>query len=113
MPCRDTIPHLRILQSQFGFAGLEVIGIAYENGGTRQEQAHPVVPASQQLNTNYRHLLGNGQTCPVWTDFAVRFIPTLVLLDENGMIVWRHEGQLGRPQVEELELLLKRRLNVR
>jgi thiol-disulfide isomerase/thioredoxin len=111
--CRDPITHLRILQSQYGWAGLEVVAIAYENGGSHQEQAHRVLGVSQRLQTNYRHLLGGGRQCPVWNDFGVRHIPTLILLDENGWILWRHEGQLERPQLEQLELLIKHRLGVR
>jgi hypothetical protein len=32
------------------------------------------------------------------------------LLDENGWILWRHEGTMNAYEREELELLIKRRL---
>jgi thiol-disulfide isomerase/thioredoxin len=112
VPCRETIPHLRILQTQYGRAGLEVIGIAYESGGTFEEQARRVQSVAARLQTNYLLLMGGGSQCPVRTQFNVRAIPTLVLLDENGWIVYRHEGLLDRYHLEELELIIRRRLGL-
>jgi thiol-disulfide isomerase/thioredoxin len=113
VPCRETIPKIRTLQARFGSQGLEVVGIAYETGGTPQEQAHRVNALSQRLQANYRQLLGTGSQCPVKTQLNIQFVPTLVLLDENGWILWRHEGQPDRASWEELDRLIQRRLNVR
>lgn len=112
-PCRETIPHLRTLQNQHGWAGLEVIGVAYEAGGTPQEQAHRVATACQKLQTNYRQLLGANPNCPVREQFGVRFIPHMVLVDDQGFIVWRHEGGFTRNDLQQLDLLIKQRLGVR
>ena len=38
MPCQQAIPHLRMLQSQYGAHGLEIVGLAYENEAPRMEQ---------------------------------------------------------------------------
>jgi thiol-disulfide isomerase/thioredoxin len=113
VPCLHTVPHLRILQEKHGWAGLEVIAIANERATTDEEKAHKVAGMASRLNTNYRLLLDGGNACPVRRDFAVQYLPTLVLLDENGWIVWRHEGQLSKPELEDLELLIKRRLGER
>jgi thiol-disulfide isomerase/thioredoxin len=109
LPCRETIPHLRILQNQYGSAGLEVVGIACEGAGSFDEAAKKVQSVGQRLNINYRQLM-SGDNCPVRGQFNIRAIPTLILLDENGWILWRHEGTMNAYEREELELLIKRRL---
>lgn len=109
-PCLRAIPHLNIFQEKYGVYGLNVVGIAYEEG-TPEQQARKVERIRGRLRVNYTLLLGggNGQRCPVRTQFAVRAFPTLVLIDETGRILWRSEG-LQKPQLTELDLLLRRRL---
>lgn len=110
--CLHSVPHLNILQRTYGPAGLEVVGIAYEEG-TPMEQAQKVNRVRQRLQINYRLLLGSDRAqCPVRTQFGVINWPTLVLLDESGRIVWRSEG-LEAPQIKELDTIIKQRLNVR
>jgi thiol-disulfide isomerase/thioredoxin len=112
MPCRKTIPHLRMLQSKYASAGLEIIGIAYEHNSTFEEQARVVRLESQKLWINYRLLMGSGYQCPVRNSFAIRSYPSLVLVDENGRIIWRHEGQLSQYELDELDLIIRRRLGM-
>jgi thiol-disulfide isomerase/thioredoxin len=113
VPCLHTVPHLRILQEKYGWAGLEVISIACEKGMTHEEKAHKVAGMCSRLQTNYRLLLDGGDACPVRRDFSVQYFPTLVLVDENGWVVWRHEGQLARSELEDVELRIRRRLGVK
>jgi thiol-disulfide isomerase/thioredoxin len=109
--CLHAIPHLNILQQRYGRYGLEVVGVAYEDG-TALEQVQKVNRVRQRLEINYRLLMGSDRlTCPVRTQFAVSHWPTLVLLDENGRIIWRGEGLEG-PQIRELENVIKQRLGV-
>lgn len=107
MPCRRTLPTLKGLQTKYGSQGLEVIGIAYEHGGTPQEQAHKVNGVCQNLLINYRQLLGSGPNCVVRNQLRVQGYPTLILLDDQGNILWRHAGELGRTDAEELERLIQ------
>jgi thiol-disulfide isomerase/thioredoxin len=111
-PCLEEIPHLKILQQNYRTAGLQVIGIAYEDGGTPQEQRRRVDDFCQVKEINYKVLMGSAN-CPVFAQFGIRVYPTLVLLDENGWIVWKHEGGLNRDELDELEGAIKRRLGVR
>jgi len=110
-PCVQSVPHLQAIQIRY--PAVEVIGIAYEHGGARQEQVNRVNAMCQRLKTSYRQLLGSGQGCPVQSQFDVRAYPTMVLLDENGEIIWRHEGLLDSTTREDLELLIQRRLGMR
>jgi thiol-disulfide isomerase/thioredoxin len=111
-PCLDAIRHLAIWQQSYGPYGLEVVGIAYEEG-TPQERVQKVNRVRQRLGINYRLLMGGDRaTCPVRTQFGVLAFPTVVLLDETGRIIWRSEG-LGPDQIREVEIILKQRLGVR
>ena len=57
----------------------------------------------------YPTLLSGGSNCPVQAQFDVHAFPTLILLDENGDIVWRKEG-LSPRDYEELKLEIYKRL---
>jgi thiol-disulfide isomerase/thioredoxin len=112
IPCQQTIPHLNILQERYGDKGLEVVGIAYEQG-LPQYHADQVRRVAQRTKINYTLLLGGDRlTCPVRTQFRVSVWPTLFLLDQNGRIIWQETG-LDRNKVTELELLIRSQLNQR
>jgi hypothetical protein len=109
-PCLDAIRHLNIWQQTLGPFGLEVVGIAYEQG-TPEERSQKVSRVRQRLGINYRLLMGSERDCPVRTQFGVLAYPTLVLLDDQGRIIWRSEG-LGPDQLREVESIIKQRLGV-
>jgi thiol-disulfide isomerase/thioredoxin len=112
LPCRQAIPSLKILQERYGRFGLEVVGIAYEDG-TLPEQIRKVQNVRENLGINYQLLLGSDiYTCPVKAQFAIDKFPTLVLIDQNSRIIWRSEG-LDNYKIQELEMLIKQQLNVR
>lgn len=113
IPCQHAIPHLCALSDRYGSRGLQVVGIAYEDGPPAA-QAEKVERVRQRLRIKYPLLLGGGDggPCPVSTQFAVHAFPTLVLLDDTGRILWRSEG-LERPQLSELETILRQRLGSR
>jgi thiol-disulfide isomerase/thioredoxin len=109
LPCRQAIPHLNILHESFGPYGLEVIGIAYEDG-TPTQRVEKVNRVCKISNVRYRMLMGADRyTCPVRVQFAVNSYPTLVLLDENGRIIWRGEGNYPE-HFQELDIILRQRL---
>jgi thiol-disulfide isomerase/thioredoxin len=110
--CVQAIPNLNILQSRYGGQGLEVIGLAYEEGSP-QEQIRKIERLSKipGKRIDYRVLLGGDrQTCPLLKQFEISCWPTLVLLDESGTIIWRNEGSLDQPKSQDLELLIRQKL---
>lgn len=112
--CLHAIPHLNALQDRYGPNGLEVIGIAYEEGSPA-EQAQKVNRARQRLGIRYRVLLANdtaGSPCPVKAQFGVSQFPTAVLLNERGRIIWRSEG-MTPPQQRELDVIIRQQLAMR
>jgi thiol-disulfide isomerase/thioredoxin len=113
LPCLHAIPHLRIAQERYGPAGLDVVGIAYEQAGEPAEQAKRVRAAAERHYINYTLLLGGGGNCPVRTQFGVTRLPTLVLIAENGAILWRHEGRMDRQHLDDLDGTIRHWLGTR
>ncbi len=116
-PCRATIQnHLIPLADRYGRLGLEVIGIDYEDASvyqTFQDQQQAVASFAGRYRINYRILMGSGwETCPVRKQFAVGPLPTLVLINEQGQIIWRSEG-LSDVQYESLKVIIKKELGIR
>jgi hypothetical protein len=104
---------LKSLQESYGQWGLEVLGIAYEQGPFA-EQVQRVQQVKGRLGINYRLLLGSDQPqdpCPVRKQFQVRAFPTLILL-QNDQIIQSWEG-LDRQEWQELEALIRQRLGVK
>jgi thiol-disulfide isomerase/thioredoxin len=111
-PCRAAIPHLVQMQRQYGQQGLDVIGIAYEEG-TTEEQTRKVKATRDRMGINYRLLLGaDADRCPVKSQMAVSGFPTLILVDEYGNMLWRSEG-LDSAKARQLDGEVRRRLGLR
>jgi thiol-disulfide isomerase/thioredoxin len=112
IPCRQAIPEMIDLQARYGAFGLDVVGIAYEEEGTPQEQVQRLKGLRDRMGVNYRILVGDMNTCPVKSQFGVTNFPTLVLLDEVGRILQVSQGLTGAKK-QQLEAEIKWRLGVR
>ena len=113
--CVVGITPLRILQDTYGPSGLEVIGIAYERGGTLPEQARAILGVRDRKKINYQLLLGGDNArgpCPVRTQFGVTALPTLVLLDANNRIIWRESGRLDENKLHDLKIVIESQLRL-
>jgi thiol-disulfide isomerase/thioredoxin len=95
-PCRDAIPHLVELQKRYGAKHLRVIGIAYEQAPA-ERRASLVSDTGRKLNVNYPLLIGPTETpCPLREALHVQVYPTMVLLDREGRVLWRQEGNTAQ-----------------
>lgn len=112
LPCIESIPYLRKLHNDFGPSGLEVVGIGYEMGSAHPAPTAQLRQLAQKHQANYLQLQGAGSDCPVSRQFGVTALPTIVLVDENGWILWRHVGMLDAYRHQELELLVRQKLDV-
>ena len=112
-PCREALRFMVALDRQYRRHGLDVVGIAHEEGTLAQKQA-AVRQARTQYGINYPLLLSGGGTgpCPVLRQFGVEDLPTLVLLDGSGKIVWKARG-LNDYHKRMLEIEIQRRLGQR
>jgi len=113
MPCREAIWHLNAINNVYHDYGLEVIGIAEEQGDAG-DHVRKVNSIRQRQGINYRLLLGGGvdHECPVRTEFGIKNYPTLVLLDDGGRILWRSEG-LSEAKLRELDGIIRQQLRIR
>jgi hypothetical protein len=112
---RNDLAHvhqLRDLQTVYGSYGLEVVGIAYEDG-TLNEQVRNVRPVRGRYTINYTTILGGpADTCQVKKQFDVTQLPTLILLDEQGKIIYRADPS-EKTQLQELEAEIRKQLGVK
>jgi len=93
-PCHEAMPHLVELQKRLESDGVQVLGIAYEEGSFQQRQ-EKVAAAVERYDINFPILLGTAQgaeSCPVRKSLGVRVYPTLVLVDRAGRVLWRDQG---------------------
>jgi thiol-disulfide isomerase/thioredoxin len=105
-PCVRAVPEVSRLHATYAGSGLEVIGVACERGSPA-ENAGRVRSARQKLGIPYRLILADAANGVAAQDqFHVNALPTLILLDGEGVILWR-----GSPeQMRELEGTIRRRL---
>jgi thiol-disulfide isomerase/thioredoxin len=112
-PCVASIKDLVALQSQYGPEGLEVIGIATESAGSFAKDRDRVVRLANVMHTNYRMLLNSGPGSQSILDrFGVHSVPTLLVVNERGDILWRHAGLMSASDKEALEHLIRRELRM-
>jgi thiol-disulfide isomerase/thioredoxin len=112
-PCRETMPILNRLNTQYGSRGLEIVGIALEAGQNERKEADAVNKLCTSMQVNYRQLMGRSAALDVGKQFKVEGLPTLLLLDEHGYIRWQHLGRPDAAKVAELERLIQTQLNNR
>ncbi len=107
LPCKKAIPVLTDLQSRYGSAGLEVVGVVCDTTGTR-ERAALAGQYQREKGLNYALYVEPGEEPGrVQARFKVRSYPTLVLLDANGTVLWR-----GHPNDRnDLEMAIRQNLS--
>jgi thiol-disulfide isomerase/thioredoxin len=110
-PCRTALPFLVELDRKYRAYGLDIVGIAHEEGSFPEKQAL-VRQARTQYRLGYTLLFSGGDGCPVLRQLEVHEFPTVVLLDPTGKIVWRAKGCHPRTRYE-LENEIRRQLGLR
>lgn len=93
-PCREEVPTLKKLQSDYGPKGFSVIGMSVDENGPKA-----VVKMIEKDKINYPVLMAKGKTA---RDFGgVLGIPTSFLVDKQGEIVKRYSGYIPRATFEK------------
>lgn len=98
-PCRKEIPVLQALHEDHADEGLRVVGVSVDAAGEGE--------AVQRFVDSY------GVTFDIWLDpgervsstFRTSGVPTTLLIDRNGRLVWRHLGPLTADDPEMARVL--------
>lgn len=86
-PCRFEVPELEALHKQFSASGLKIIGISVDEGGedtVKQFVAEHKMTYAVAVDPEGR----------IANLLQTTVLPTTVLIDRNGKIVWRQVGAL-------------------
>lgn len=104
-PCRASMPRVQKVWQEYHGAGLEIYSVDTDDPGPDRD------PQVREF------LVQNGLTFPVVLDdgtaeraFSVANLPTLLLLDRQGKVVWSHIGALNAEGDVELRVAVDRAL---
>jgi thiol-disulfide isomerase/thioredoxin len=111
--CREAMPILDRLHTLYGTRGLEVIGIALESGKDERRETEAVQRFASSMKLHYRQLIGRVGAFDAGKNFKVDSVPTLILLGENGDIIWHHVGRPDTALLNALERTIQTQLNNR
>jgi thiol-disulfide isomerase/thioredoxin len=103
-PCRYEIPELKRLHQEYADDGLEIVGVSID-----MAQAEGVVREFVRIN---------GITYPILLDPESRLtavlrttsIPTSIMIDRAGNVVWRHIGIVSEQRDAEFRAVLAKAL---
>lgn len=100
-PCRKSIPHLVEMNNKYGKQGLQVLGLSADEDGERLLRSF-----CDEHHINYPVALA-GET--VQTDFGIRSVPVMFLIDKKGKVVEIYRGfsdEMGRSMERLIKNLL-------
>lgn len=112
-PCRQVMPTLERLHQIYSSRGVDVIGIALEPGVDERREAEAVNKFSNSLNLSYRQLMGRTANFNAGNHFQVTGVPTLILLNQSGDVVWHHVGVPDPASLHSLERTIQNLVNTR
>ena len=111
VPCQRAIPSIKRLQADYGASGLEVVALDCEQG-TFAARARNADDMARHKQVNYKvYLEREGHVGEVQRLFEIRWLPTLVLLDRQGNILWR--GGTTDPEIARLDEIITTHLTKR
>jgi thiol-disulfide isomerase/thioredoxin len=99
-PCRQEIPELQTLHNKFVPKGFEVIGVSVDESGVESVKQF----VTEQKMTYPIALDPEGKLAGI---FQTSVLPTSVLVDRTGKIVWKHYGLIDPNDRELAEAIEK------
>ncbi|HKS22745.1 MAG TPA: TlpA disulfide reductase family protein [Thermoanaerobaculia bacterium] len=90
-PCRAEIPELEKMHTKYGRRGFEVVGVSIDESG-----AEAVKPFVKDQPISYPIALDPSEK--IAQVLQTTQLPTSVLIDRDGKIVWRRIGALTGPE---------------
>ena len=100
-PCLMEIPTFEAWQNTYGAAGLQIVGISMD------DDPAPVKRAYEKYHLNYPVAMGDAQLAESFG--GVLGLPLSYLIDPDGRVVGRYQGELDLAQLEsKIKSLLSR-----
>jgi thiol-disulfide isomerase/thioredoxin len=93
-PCKSSMPWLSELAGQLRGEGLEIVGIAMDEGGWSA-----VDPFLKKVPVNYPILMGDRRVAYLYGD--VESLPLAFFIDRNQRVAAIHLGAASRREVEK------------
>lgn len=103
VPCRYEIPELQKLHNRYASRGFKVIGVSVDESGSDSVKQY----VEEEKITYPIALDADGHLANV---LQTTVLPTSVVIDRNGRIVWRKIGALMPNETASLDALLQRTL---
>jgi thiol-disulfide isomerase/thioredoxin len=100
-PCRGMYPHERSLVQRLANKPFALLGVNGDGEGRSQ-----AIAKTQEANINWRYWIDTPEN-PIVSRWEVRGYPTVFLIDQKGIVRYRHEGA---PSGEELDAQIDRLL---
>lgn len=92
-PCREEIPHFVELQKQYGYRGLQIIGVSMDDG------PEPVRDFYKHFQMNYPVVMGNAKIGELYG--GVLGLPIAILVGRDGRIYTKHIGATSAAAFEK------------
>lgn len=93
-PCKVEIPWFVDLQKQYGPQGLQIVGVAMDDGNPRDA----IAKFAKDMGVNYTVLLGTDKVADAYG--GVEALPTTFYIGRDGRIVSRVFGLVSHREVE-------------
>ncbi len=94
-PCRDQIGELKVIDAQYSDSKVVIISIDVNT----QETVEDVRAFKEDYGAGWAFAMDTDNVGP---KYNVQYIPTLVLIDQDGNLVWTHSGLTSASKLEGL-----------
>lgn len=96
-PCREEIPDLIAIRSQYATKSIEIVGIAIDN-------AQAVSPYARNMNISYPIVIGEGAALDLARALGnpSGALPYTVAIAPDGTILMRHLGRLPKAKLQAI-----------
>jgi len=93
-PCKIEMPWFVQLQKQYGPAGLQILGVAMDDGSPGE-----IAAFAKEMGVNYPVLIGKEEVGDAYG--GIPYLPVSFFIDRNGKVVDKVLGLKGRADIED------------
>jgi thiol-disulfide isomerase/thioredoxin len=101
-PCKQDLPALRAMYQQYHNQGFEIVGVCLDiSNGTREQQVAEISQYLSQNKVTWPQIFQpGGLDSPAAVQYGIITLPTMFLVDQQGLVVSRNSS------VDELKAVL-------